>query len=812
MVTSSLPDPLPPDEAARLTDFARACKAAARIVSLYPPSHPAIRGALERIERASAAATRGQVYTITVHPDTLLVGGLAPAKPDAAIGELATLLRDHLIGELTLVAPMSAEVWHSFLLLLARAAEDVRAEGGFSRAWQEAGGGPIEIRQIDYGEVLRERSTGLSAEWDRVIATYLKDDAPALDDDVLAALQELADDPARLAELADRVLGLEAEADADPGRRSALLVRMLRALADFVARSAPELLDRILKNMAELTARLPPGTVLSLTSGEPVASVAGAVAAGSGGSVLPGDAGDGQDAANGRGGGTGGQAGTGGGGATGGAEGSAGGAGGLGHQGGGGHADGIDLAGELRSRIDPDTVARFIANSVARGQSATARLVEAFQVLIPDEDQRHRVLGRAAQVASSMPFGKTAKFPKLWENASSMLESYSDEDFVSEEYGRELSTARARAVDVERIADDPPERLRAWVATVSDEHVRQLDQLLLCDLLRIETRPEPWQQMLDVAIHRIDQLVLVGDLPLAQELLDVLVEIRDRPDSPFRDHAAEGMNRLLADALIGHVVAFIRQAHDREAPQAARFCRTLGPGVMRPLAEALVVEDNSRAVRRLREVLLSFGAAGRAYADELRNSANPNVRRTAIELLRAFGGTEALPDLVSLLDDAEPLVQRESVRAIVQIGSDEAFAALRHTLTSGPSRARDAIVQSIFGIRDERAAPLFAHVLRESPYHGAQEESFRQNLEALGSLGSTDPEALEVLQKVLYRGEWWAPRRTARLRHAAATALRATGTDAAEAVLAEAEIRGSRGVRRAAHAALAQPAPQRSPR
>ena len=36
------PEPLSPEAASRLAEFARACKAATRIVSLYPESHPTI--------------------------------------------------------------------------------------------------------------------------------------------------------------------------------------------------------------------------------------------------------------------------------------------------------------------------------------------------------------------------------------------------------------------------------------------------------------------------------------------------------------------------------------------------------------------------------------------------------------------------------------------------------------------------------------------------------------------------------------------------------------------------------------------------
>lgn len=743
--------PLAPDDASRLTDFARACKAAARIVSLYPPSHPAIRQALDRVEQASLGAMRGQPYSIAVLPDTLLVGGQHPPKPDLAIVELAGLLRSHLVDELTLLAPMPTATWHAFLLLLARSVDDVRLEGGFEKAWQNAGGGPVEIRQIDYAEVLREREGGLDTRWDHIVASYLQDEAPELDGEVLAELQALAEDPARLQALADRVLGENDEGSPEHSRQSALLVKMLRALADFAARTAPDLVERILENITSLTPRLPPGTVLSLVGG----------GGGAGPPTGPG---------------------------------------------------GIDLATELKKRIDEPAAASFVANNVSRGRAATARLVEAFQVLVPDDDQRHRVLGMASQLASSLPVGKDPNFPELWENASTMLTSYSDEAFVSEEYGRELSTARLHAVDVERISEDPPARVQAWLTTVSDDQVRRHDQQVLRDLLRIERRPDAWQQMLEVTLSLIDQLVLVGDMALALELVDTLVEIRSQPDAAFREQASAGVDRLQSDTLMRHVVSFLRHADDREVPDVVRFCRTLGPPVMRPLAEALAVEENSRAVRRLREVLLGFGAAGRAYADELRHSANPSVRRTAVDLLRAFGGTEALPDLLRLLDDDESPVQREALRAIAQLGTDEAYTALRETLSSGSPRAREVITQSVSWLRDERAAPIFAHILRHSAYQGASEEFYRLTIEAIGHLGSADRDALDAVKAVLYRGEWWAPGRTSRLRRAAASALRANGTPEADAVLAEAGAIGPRGVRRIVKAVLAEPVPVRRPR
>jgi len=48
---------LDPETAARLTEFARACKSAARAVSLYPATHPAIASTLKRLGDLTSALT-----------------------------------------------------------------------------------------------------------------------------------------------------------------------------------------------------------------------------------------------------------------------------------------------------------------------------------------------------------------------------------------------------------------------------------------------------------------------------------------------------------------------------------------------------------------------------------------------------------------------------------------------------------------------------------------------------------------------------------------------------------------------------------
>src|SRR6478735_4087853 len=54
--------PLEQEAATRLTDFARACKAAARAVTLYPSTHPAIKASLSRlVDSATKLTSQGPV-------------------------------------------------------------------------------------------------------------------------------------------------------------------------------------------------------------------------------------------------------------------------------------------------------------------------------------------------------------------------------------------------------------------------------------------------------------------------------------------------------------------------------------------------------------------------------------------------------------------------------------------------------------------------------------------------------------------------------------------------------------------------------
>jgi hypothetical protein len=740
---SSGPEPLPTvareplgaAESARLTDFARACKAAARAVVLYPAGHPAIVATLGRIAQITSPAQLTAPLRITVLPDSLQLDGRAAARPDGALTELAVLLHSHLIGEMTVRPGGDVDAWRSFLLLLGRTPETVRADGGIARIWTTMAGRHVELREIDYTEVLRERTAGEAAVWDTVIANCLQGSSFELDEDSINELLGIAIDGDKLGDMM-AALEQSPEAGGGVGAKTAALMRMLRGIVDVVSKKDPEKLEPVLRSMATAVGQVSPDMMLGL----------------------------------------------------------------LNHQ---QDEDGPQLVQAVVSRMTDHTIARFVSRHVIAQSAPTDRLALAFQSLVREPEQQQRMLALAKDDVAASPLGSTEGFESVWNTvAEKLLTSYSDESFVSDEYGHELSASRARAIEVEQTNDDPPERISKWLGSIATTALRALDLTLVLDLLGIEEDDSRWGDLMKPVVGLLEDLLLVGDFDAAAQIINVLVaEAGGQGSAARRQHAMTAIDVLIAGPMMRHITTHLTTIDEAQFERVKTMCVSLGEVLVRPLAEALSVEERPRPRERLSAILLAFGPAGRRTVERLKNSPNAAVRRTAIQLMRQFGGTESLPDLTELLDDNEPQVQREAVRAILNIGTDTAFKILQEALTNGTPRSRDAIMQSIGSVRDERATPLFVYILEHVDHRGTLGSVYVRAIESLGAL--RDPAGVEALRAALYKGEWWAPRRTAALRAAAAAALARIGTSEAWSVLDDAVATGRRGVRTAARAQLA---------
>lgn len=733
------PDPAPPtltpEAAARFADFARSCKAAARAVALYPGSHPAIGASLDRLAHATQRLSEAGPFRVQVRAGSLLLDGAIAAKPDAAIAELAEVLYRHLIGALTVNAGADAVSWRTLLLLLARTPEDVRADGGIAHLWATAGGPSLEIVEIDYAEVLREKQ-GVAASIDEILAAALAGPHLDLDDAAARTLTEIIGDPAKIAEL---MAQLEAHAGAQgAGVKSAAFLNLLRGLAEHIARTGPENLDTMFKQMGQAAGRLTAdGMVSLLAKREAPEAMAGT----------------------------------------------------------------INVVNAMTERMTDSSVAQFVAGSVVAEGGATDRLAQAFQSLVPEHDRQRQLLALAESEVSETPLGEDEAFPELWNRVEGMLTSYSDEKFVSSDYGRELAGARTRAVTVEATSDDPPERIATWLATVGDAALRGLDHELLVDLLVIELDALRWRDVAQTVVGHADDLVRVGYFDQAWRLTEAVIE-QAALDAARQPHAREALERFGRGSMMKHVAPHLRSVPDEGFERFKRLCHAIGTAAVGPLAETLSTEQDPRSRRRLRDILLGYGASGREAVQKLMNAPSWEVRRTAAYLLREFGGTEGLKELVPLLTDAEPLVRREAVQALALNGSDEASSLLFGAITANPGKGPDTLASDLIAIRDRRAVPFFSFLLRRlDPAQLPQ--VYMAAIEAIGASGaSAGAEAVEALQFAFKHGTWWAPLRTRQRRMTIALALRRIGTPEAVDALRTSAAVGTRGVRAAARSQL----------
>jgi hypothetical protein len=719
----------------KLTEFARACKAAARAVSLYPAAHPAIAATLGRLSELTASLTANGPFTLEVRPHQISIADAIVAKPDSAIVELSDLLRRQLIGKLTLNAGADKESWRTLMLLLARPPEEVRADGGIKSLWATAGGPSLEIVEIDYAEVLREK-LGDAEAVDRLVEAAMRGAELDLDESGLRLLLEIVGDPVRLAALMQQ---LEKRTENTPGEvRVTAFVKLLRGLAEYVGRTNPAQLDKALRDIGQAAGRLSAEAMLELLlrRSKPEAM-----------------------------------------------------------------AGSVDVVTAMVDRMSDGAVASFVSNSVIAERGATDRLAQVFHTLVPDSERQRKLISLAQpDVAASELGSREEAFEELWKRVESMLTSYSDAKFVSEGYARELSGAREKAVDVEAVSDDPPERVQTWIATVADSSLRRLDNLLLEDLLRIEEDGARWRDIADTVVGYAEDLVRVGYFDQAVRLGSLVVVEGER--IPARTPGVQAaLERFGRGTTIRQAAKQLRTADDETYGRFKKLSHAVGPTVIAPLAEALSSEQDARSRRRLRDILVEFGSAGRESVQQLMHAANWEVRRTAAFLLREFGGEEGLKELVPLLTDTEPLVQREAVQALVLNGTEAAAKILLQALTTTSGRPRQTLIAQLGSMHDERAVPLYSYLVRKlnrrafpALYVGA--------VEALGSFGG--PEAVGALKEALYSSEWTAPLRTRRTRAAAAQALRRIGNPAAIAALEDASTNGPRGARRAAKAELKQ--------
>ncbi|MEY4095239.1 MAG: hypothetical protein RLZZ53_2438, partial [Acidobacteriota bacterium] len=157
--------------------FAKAMTIGLRSWGFYPPEHPAVGVAVDRLIATTTDACAGGMMQLAVTPHALLLDGLPLDSTYLAVVECAELLHDRDILQLTIAAPATDAVMRSLLAVLSLDRETRRARGGPAAIWGAEDQTSILIEQIDYQEILeREIDEGPArrdATWKSIVRSII---------------------------------------------------------------------------------------------------------------------------------------------------------------------------------------------------------------------------------------------------------------------------------------------------------------------------------------------------------------------------------------------------------------------------------------------------------------------------------------------------------------------------------------------------------------------------------------------------------------------------------------------------------------
>lgn len=732
---------LSPELSRSVSMLARSLVTAARSWSLYPPEHPALQVSVERLAGILRETTQGQVFGFGVTPETLLVGGAAAPVADRSIGEAASWLHHRDILRLTFVGEVPAGELHALLALLAEDVSAVRARGGPAKAWSAEGHPAIALEQIDFSHVLDDREVEHPARKKddlwRAIVQAVTDRRKTLDDATQHRLLEIAGDIGAIGNLAEDVMAPACTADGSP---------MLTSQAAAVIAAYRHLVGIVdvmePARRTEVMQNLAAATA-QLDPRVIVEMLGGAEEAGAAGSGA------------------------------------------------------VEVRKGLAEAFDDFKVAQLLATTLAIDGQATDRLANVFDTIAPDEPRKRRVLTMTRSMLSETSFGKTNQFQTLWASMEELLLTYNEKPFVAADYKLGLDQVGARAEAM--ASTELPDELKELVGTLGQDNVRRLSVILLIDLLGLERDATRAPELARDVAALCEDLLLAGDYEAAVMVTRALAAQAADRSSVTNEGSRIALDALTQTPAFVEAVELLGDMSEGEAACFREVCEQIGPAATDALRGLLDVEALTPARSRATAVILAYGGRAATRLAPLVSSPNWYTRANAAELLGQLGSAESVPLLQPLLRGSDPRVTQAAVRALSSIDDPAAARAVHTVLRAAAGQQRRAVVAALVAERDPRVVPLLVRILNESEPFGADHPIVLETLGAIGQIGGD--QAVPHVVVVMRRRNWLARRKARMLKQAALDALRAVGSPAAEAAIAEAATQGDRMLRKLARAA-----------
>ncbi|HMI93136.1 MAG TPA: hypothetical protein VK509_17315, partial [Polyangiales bacterium] len=526
--------------------FARAMTVGMRSWGFYPPEHPAVAMAVERVMTTATDACAGGMMQLAVTPHALLLDGLPLDSSDLAVVECAELLHDRDILQLTLAAPPADAVVRALLTVLTLDRDTRRTRGGPAAIWGAEDQTAILLEQIDYQEILeREIDAGPSRRdvtWKSIVRSIIMGQSTFTAEEQQRLL-EISRDVGAIGELCKDAKEPFCMPDGSPmlTTQAATVLAVYRHIAKTVTALEPGRVKEVIDSLALAAGNLEPTTALELLLQEE-------------------------------------------------------------------HADeGIPIVAALKQSFDDQQVALLLARALSSPGHATNRLARVLDTLAPDDQRKKRVLTLAKKLISERDFGSKRPIDDIRKSLDELLLQYDESTYVSKEYRESMDTAVSRAADL--AARGLPPEMDEWLETLGGDSVRRLSGQLLIDLLRNETVPGRMSETARDMGAFVEELLLAGAYAECVPVIDELKAAVDRKPAISPDACRRAIDSVGTSSSMAEAAATLNEQTADEFTGFEKLVRAIGLSTVPAVLSAYHREDGGTGTDRATNLIIRLGPA-----------------------------------------------------------------------------------------------------------------------------------------------------------------------------------------------------------
>ena len=709
------------DTAKHAINLARALTLGLRSWGFYPPEHPAVALAVDRMIAACTDAAAGGMLQIAVTPHALLIDGMPLESTDLSVLECAELLHDRDVLQFTIVAPPPDAVVRSLLAVLSLDRETRRARGGPAVIWGAEDQAAFVLEQIDYQQLLeREVDEGPArrdATWQAIVRSIIMG-RKTFTGEEQARLTEISKDVGAIGELCKDIKEPYVTADGSPmvTTQAATVLAVYRHIATTVAALEPERVQEVIDSLALAAGSLEPATALEVLL---------------------------QDE----------------------------------HQ---ADAGGIPIAAALKQSFDDQQVALLLARALSSPGYPANRLAQVLDTLAPDEERKRRVLTLAKKLITERDFGGKRPIDDIRKSLDDLVLRYDASTYVPADYRQSIETATSRAGEL--AARGLPPELAEWLETLGHESVRRLSGQLLIDLLRNETVPGRMAETARDMGAFVEELLLAGAYGECQPVVDELLGAVKRKPAIAPDACHQALDSVGASAALREAAGTLADQSPEEFAAFEKLVRSIGPAAIHAIVTSYQREDGV-ATERATQLLGGMGAAGIPHLTAGIEDPRWFVQREMARVLGKIGGAAAVPPFQTLLRRGDPRVLQSAVPSLAVIDDPSAMRALHTVLKAATGDARSTVISALTGMKDARVVPMLTRIVQECDPFSTDYPLLQETLAALAAL--RDERAIQPIAALARQKRWLAWGRTTKLREACLRALQRIGTAKARAALAD---------------------------